>query len=291
MKIAFVGLGNMGAPMARNLLRAGHEVTVYNRTQEKAEQLASDGARLAASACEAVAGCEAAISMLADDTAVRGTVFGHDGFIQKLPVRAIHISSSTISVELSKHLAEYHSRFGQGYIAAPVLGRPDAAQASKLWIIAAGPEQLIERCRPLFDALGRGLSVVGREPWQANMVKIAANFSLASLLETLGEAAALMRKTGISVHQFNEVVNNLFQSPIYAGYGKLIADEKYEPAGFRLKLGLKDVGLALAAAGAEAVPMPLASLLRDHYLEAVARGYGEQDWSAVARVAAGNAGL
>jgi 3-hydroxyisobutyrate dehydrogenase-like beta-hydroxyacid dehydrogenase len=291
MKIAFVGLGNMGAPMARNLLRAGHEVTVYNRTREKAEQLTSDGARLAGSASEAVAGCEAAISMLADDTAVRGTVFGHDGFIQKLPAGAIHISSSTISVELSKHLAEYHSRFGQGYVAAPVLGRPDAAEASKLWIIAAGPEKLIERCRPLFDALGRGLSVVGREPWQANMVKIAANFTLASMLETLGEAAALMRKTGISVHQFNEVVNSLFQSPVYAGYGKLIADEKYEPAGFRLKLGLKDVGLALAAAGAEAVPMPLASLLRDHYLEAVARGYGEQDWSAVARVVAGNAGL
>jgi 3-hydroxyisobutyrate dehydrogenase-like beta-hydroxyacid dehydrogenase len=291
MKIAFVGLGNMGAPMARNLLRAGHEVTVYNRSREKAEQLASDGARLAASACEAVAGCEAAISMLADDIAVRGTVFGHDGFIQKLPVRAIHVSSSTISVELSKHLAEYHSRFGQGYIAAPVLGRPDAAEARKLWIIAAGPEGLIERCRPLFDALGRGLSVVGREPWQANMVKIAANFTLASMLETLGEAAALMRKTGISVHQFNEIANNLFQSPVYANYSKLIADEKYEPAGFRLKLGLKDVGLALAAAGAEAVPMPLASLLRDHYLEAVARGYGEQDWSAVARVAAGNAGL
>ena len=291
MKIAFVGLGNMGAPMARNLLRAGHEVTVYNRTREKAEQLTSDGARLAGSARDAVRGCEVVITMLADDNAVEVSVLGEHGFLPALPPAAVHISSGTISVEMSKRLAAAHLKSGQGYIAAPVLGRPDAAQASKLWIIAAGPEKLIERCRPLFDALGRGLSVVGREPWQANMVKIAANFTLASMLETLGEAAALMRKTGISVHQFNEVVNNLFQSPVYAGYGKLIADEKYEPAGFRLKLGLKDVGLAMAAAGAEAVPMPLASLLRDHYLEAVARGYGEQDWSAVARVAAGNAGL
>jgi 3-hydroxyisobutyrate dehydrogenase-like beta-hydroxyacid dehydrogenase len=291
MKVAFIGLGNMGAPMARNLIRAGHDVTVYNRTRAKAEPLAADGARIADSVAHAVSGCEAAITMLADDHAVQEAIFGADGMLQALPAGALHMSTSTISVEISKKLAMTHIAAGQGYIATPVLGRPEAAAAQKLWVIAAGPVDLVERGQPLITALGRGFTIVGREPWQANMVKLASNFMIVSLIETLGEAFALMRKAGISVHQFLEIANPLFGSPVFEVYSQIIADEKYEPAGFRMKLGLKDVKLALAAAEEQAVPMPLAAIIRDHFLQGIAQGYGDQDWAAIARVIAENAGI
>jgi 3-hydroxyisobutyrate dehydrogenase-like beta-hydroxyacid dehydrogenase len=192
---------------------------------------------------------------------------------------------------MSKRLAMTHTAAGQGYIASPVLGRPEAAAAQKLWVIAAGPPDLVERCQPLIAALGRGFTIVGPDPWQANLVKLASNFMIVSLIETLGEAFALLRKAGISVHQFLEMANTLFGSPVFSGYSQIIADEKYEPAGFRMKLGLKDVKLALAAAEEQAVPMPLAGIIRDHFLEGIALGYGEQDWAAIARVIAANAGL
>jgi len=277
--------------MARNLIRAGHDVTVYNRTRAKAEPLAADGARIADSVAHAVRGCEVTVTMLADDHAVEEAVFGADGMLQTLPRDAVHMSTSTISVEMSKRLATTHTAAGQGYIATPVLGRPEAAAAQKLWVIAAGPPDLVERCQPLITALGRGFTIVGRDPWQANVVKLASNFIIVSLIETLGEAFALMRKAGISVHQFLEIVNTVFGSPIFAVYGQIIADEKYEPAGFRMKLGLKDVRLALAAAEEQAVPMPLAGIIRDHFLQGIALGYGDQDWAAIARVIAANAGL
>ena len=291
MKVAFIGLGNMGAPMARNLIRAGHDVTVYNRTRAKAEPLAADGARIADSVAHAVRGCEVAVTMLADDHAVQEAIFGADGMLQALPQDAVHMSTSTISVELSKRLAMTHAAAGQGYIATPVLGRPEAAAAQKLWVIVAGPLDLIERSQPLITALGRGFTIVGGDPWQANLVKLASNFIIVSLIETIGEAFALMRKAGISVHQFLEMANLLFGSPVFGVYGQMIADEKYEPAGFRMKLGLKDVKLALAAAEEQAVPMPLAGIIRDHFLEGIALGYGDQDWAAIARVIAANAGL
>jgi 3-hydroxyisobutyrate dehydrogenase-like beta-hydroxyacid dehydrogenase len=277
--------------MARNLIRAGHDVTVYNRTRAKAEPLAADGARIADSVAHAVRGCEVAITMLADDHAVQEAVFGADGMLQALPRDAVHMSTSTISVEMSKRLATAHTSAGQGYIATPVLGRPEAAAAQKLWVIAAGPPDLVERCQPLINALGRGFTIVGLDPWQANVVKLASNFIIVSVIETLGEAFALLRKAGISVQQFLEIVNTVFASPIFAAYGQIIADEKYEPAGFRMKLGLKDVKLALAAAEEKAVPMPLAGIIRDHFLQGIALGYGDQDWAAIARVIAANAGL
>jgi 3-hydroxyisobutyrate dehydrogenase-like beta-hydroxyacid dehydrogenase len=291
MKVAFIGLGNMGAPMARNLIRAGHDVTVYNRTRAKAEPLAADGARIADSVAHAVSGCEVAVTMLADDHAVQEAIFGADGMLPALPAGALHMSTSTISVEISKKLAMTHTAAGQGYIATPVLGRPEAAAAQKLWVIAAGPVDLVERGQPLITALGRGFTIVGREPWQANMVKLASNFMIVSLIETLGEAFALMRKAGISVHQFLEIANPLFGSPVFEVYAQIIADEKYEPAGFRMKLGLKDVKLALAAAEEQAVPMPLAGIIRDHFLQGIAQGYGDQDWAAIAGVIAANAGI
>ena len=288
MKIAFIGTGNMGAPMARNLLRAGHDTSVYNRTRQKAEPLAADGARVAGSVEEAARDAAAAVTMLANDEAVRGVL---PELLASLHPGAIHLGMSTISAALSRELAQAHASARQGYIAAPVLGRPEAAEARKLWIMAAGPADQIDRCRPLLEALGRGISIIGDEPWRANLVKLGANFTLASMLETLGESFALMRKAGVPVQQFLEVLNQLYNSPVYANYGKIIAEEKYEPAGFAMKLGLKDVGLALAAAGAEGVPMPLASLLRDHYLAAIARGGGNRDWSAVALWLAENAGV
>jgi 3-hydroxyisobutyrate dehydrogenase-like beta-hydroxyacid dehydrogenase len=285
MKLAFLGTGNMGAPMARNLLRASHQVTVYNRTREKAEPLKKEGAKIAASPKEAGRDADIAITMLANDAAVEQAVFGRDGLLQGLPPGSVHLGMSTISVELAKRLAEIR------YVSAPVVGRPDAAQAGKLWIVAAGALELVERCRPILEVLGRGISVVGEEPWKANMVKLGVNFTIASMLETLGESFALMRKSEIAVEQFLEVVNNLYNSPVYTNYGSIIAEAKYEPAGFAMRLGLKDVNLALAAAGAEGVPLPVASLLHDHYLAAIAQGYGDLDWAALAQFLAENAGV
>jgi len=285
----------MGAPMALNLIHAGHDVAVYNRTPRKADLLAKAGARQAQSPADAVEGADVAITMLANDQAVRETMLaasdGERAAIDALARGAVHLSASTISVALSKELAEAHAARGQGYVAAPVLGRPDAAAAKKLWIMAAGPPGQVDRCRPLMEAMGRGISIVGEQPWRANLAKIAANFMLASMLEAMAEAFALIKKSGADVHPFLEILNALFSSPVYANYGQIIAAGQFEPAGFRLTLGLKDVGLALAAAQDAAVPMPLASLIRDHYLSAIAHGRGDADWSALAEVVARDAGL
>ena len=295
MKLAFLGTGNMGAPMALNLIRAGHEVAVYNRTPRKADPLAKAGARLALSPAEAVQGADVAITMLANDQAVREAMLAagdeERSAIDALAPGAVHMSASTISVAFSKELAEAHAARGQGYVAAPVLGRPEAAAAKKLWIMAAGPPDQLDHCRPLMEAIGRGVSIVGEQPWRANLAKIAADFMLASMLEAMAEAFALIKKSGTDMHAFLEILNALFSSPVYANYGQIIADQKFEPAGFRLTLGLKDVGLALAAAQDAAAPMPLASLIRDHYLSAIAHGRGDADWSALAEVVARDAGL
>jgi 3-hydroxyisobutyrate dehydrogenase-like beta-hydroxyacid dehydrogenase len=204
---------------------------------------------------------------------------------------AVHISSSTIGTALARRLAAEHARRGQGYLSAPVFGRPEAAENRKLIVVAAGDGELVELCRPLFDAIGRQTSVAGPEPWQANAVKLCGNFMLASMIEAFGEAFATLRKAGVETHVFLEIVNSLFASPVYANYGRIIADERFEPAGFALKLGLKDARLALETAGECAAPMPLASLIRDHFLSAVAHGQAEMDWSSMARVLARNAGL
>jgi len=292
MKVAFIGAGNMGAPMALNLIRAGHELSVYNRTREKLAPLAQAGARVAASPADAVREAEVAITMLANDRAVREAMLeSKTPAIDALSRGAVHMCTSTISVAFSKELAEAHATRSQGYVASPVLGRPDSAAGKKLWVMAAGPLDQINRCRPLMDAIGRAVTVVGEEAWCASLTKIAMNFLLASMLEAMGESFALVRKSGIDLHKFLEILNGLFNSPVYANYGGIIADRRFEPAGFRLALGLKDVGLALEAAQESAVPMPLASLLRDSYLNAIAHGRADADWSAVAEVAAKNAGL
>jgi 3-hydroxyisobutyrate dehydrogenase-like beta-hydroxyacid dehydrogenase len=291
MKVGFIGLGNMGQAMARNLCKAGHTVTVYNRTRSRAEELRAEGAIVADTPADACRG-DVVITMLADDHAVEEVVLGDGGFISALTPETIHISMSTISVALSEHLTEVHSKSGRTYIAATVFGRPDVAAAAKLFIIAAGPTEAIKRCTPILDVLGQRTFVVGNNPHAANVVKLSGNFLIAAVIESLGEAFALIRKYGIDPERYLEVLTNtLFSAPVYKTYGDIIAQERYEPAGFKLPLGLKDVRLALLAAEETEVPMPTASLIRDHFLSAMARGYRELDWAALALVCAENAGL
>jgi len=279
MKLAFIGLGKMGTGMARNLRRAGHELAVFNRTPGKAQALAAEGARIAATPEEACRDCDAVVTMLSDDLAVEAVAPATRG--------KVHIGCSTISTALARRLAEGNP----SYLSAPVFGRPDAAEAGKLLVVSAGLAALVEKCRPVFDAIGRQTFVAGAEPWQANAVKLCGNFMIASLLETFGEAFATLRKAGVEPQLFLEVMNALFDSPVYASYGKVIAARQFEPAGFPVKLGLKDVRLALETAQECASPMPFASLIRDQLLAALAAGYGDQDWSVVSRIAARNAGL
>jgi 3-hydroxyisobutyrate dehydrogenase-like beta-hydroxyacid dehydrogenase len=300
MKIGFIGLGNMGQAMARNIARAGHQLTVYNRTRSRADELRAEGARVAVSPYDAALNADVLITMLANDEAVEAVIFGTQhaagqegrGALHGLRLGTVHISMSTISVALSKRLADAHAAAGHAYIAAPVFGRPDVAAAANLWVVAAGPADQLARCRPVFEPINQGVFTAGEEPWTANVVKIAGNFLIASMLEALGEAFALVRKSGVEVHQYLKIINSgLFKSPVYENYGSIIADERYEPAGLKLALGLKDVRLALAAAEAAATPMPLASLIQDHFLSAIAHGQGEMDWAGLARVIAENAGL
>ena len=292
MKVAFVGLGAMGLEMARNLSKAGFQLTVYNRTRGRAEELRSAGTKVAETPEQAASGVDVLITMLADDHALEESVLGGGKAIQALPTGAVHVSMSTISVALSRRLAAAHREKQQHYVAAPVFGRPEAAVAAKLFIVAAGPRQQIERCQPLFDAMGQKTFLAGDDAPAANVIKLLGNFLISSVLESLSEAFALARKSGIDVNNFLEILTGtLFNAPIYRTYGGLIASEKFEPAGFKLLLGLKDSRLVLAAAEEASVPMPIASLVRDHFLTAIAQGMGEIDWSAISRVSARNAGL
>ncbi|MBV9223521.1 MAG: NAD(P)-dependent oxidoreductase [Acidobacteriaceae bacterium] len=291
MRIAFIGLGRMGIGMTRNLLRAGHQLTVYNRSREKAEALKADGAEATGSPAEACQNAQVAFTMLADDSAVADTVFGEHGIAAGLPQGAIHISSSTISANLARRLTAEHAAKGQGYLSAPVFGRPDAAENKKLIVVAGGKTEEIERVRFLLEAVSRAVFIAGREPFHANLFKLCGNFMLSSMLETFGEAFATLRKSGADHHAFLEIMNELFGSPVYKNYGTTIADEKFEPAGFALKLGLKDVRLVLEAAGEVDAPMPLASLLRDQLLTAMSNGQEQLDWSSISQVASRNAGL
>lgn len=291
MEVGFVGLGNMGRPIAANLLQAGHSVTVWNRTRARAEELQPQGARVANSPGEA-ARAGAVLTMLADDNAVESAVFGENGILKSLPPDGIHISVSTISVALSARLAAAHKAAGQRYIAAPVFGRPEAAAARKLFIVAGGAAQDLVKCQPLFDAIGQKTFVAGPDPSTANLVKLLGNFLIASTIESFGEAFALARKSGIASDKFMEILTGtVFTGPVYQIYGSIISREAYEPAGFAARLGLKDVRLVLQAADSAGVPLPSASLVRDRFQAAVGRGHAEKDWSVIARLAAEDAGL
>jgi 3-hydroxyisobutyrate dehydrogenase-like beta-hydroxyacid dehydrogenase len=291
MKIAFIGLGRMGLGMARNLLRAGHTVAVFNRSREKAVALSADDARVASSPADACRHVEVVMTMLADDHAVEEIVFGRDGIAAAMKKDCIHVSHSTISTALGRRLTAEHAQRSQGYLSVPVFGRPESAEAKSLLVVAAGPTEYVERCRPLFEAIGRQTFVVGTEPWQANVAKVCGNFLIASMIEALGEAYATLRKAEVAPQSFLEIMNALLGSQVIANYGRIIAQEEFEPAGFALKLGLKDVRLVQAAAEECAAPMPLAGLIHDHLLSALAQGQGEMDWSSMTQVIARNAGL
>jgi 3-hydroxyisobutyrate dehydrogenase-like beta-hydroxyacid dehydrogenase len=291
MEAALIGLGNMGTGIAKSLLRAGHRVTVYNRTRERAEALRTDGAIVAASVAEACRS-EVLFTMVADDAALEGLVFGEGGILPSLPPGAVHISLSTISVALSDRLAAEHRKAGQGYLAAPVFGRPEAAEAGRLAVVVAGAESLVQKCKPLLEAMGQKLWVVGERPSMANVVKLSGNFLIATVLESLAEALAFARKSGVDAAALMEfLTSTLFNAPVYKIYGELIVQGKCEPAGFLLPLGLKDVRLVLQAAEAANVPMPIASVVRDRFITAMARGNQDKDWSVIGRVAAEDAGL
>jgi 3-hydroxyisobutyrate dehydrogenase-like beta-hydroxyacid dehydrogenase len=230
--------------------------------------------------------------MLADDAAVEAVIFAPGNAIQALPANAVHISMSTISVALSRRLAESHREKGQNYLAAPVFGRPDAAAAAKLFIVVAGLSEQIERCRPLFDAIGQKTFIAGEEAHAANVIKLAGNFLITTVIESLGEAFAFGRKFGVDPHAFLDILtNSLFTAPVYRNYGSMIASDNFEPAGFKLPLGLKDNRLLLAAAQEAGAPMPMASLVHDRFVAALARGLGESDWAAIARISYEDAGL
>lgn len=291
MKAGFIGLGNMGAGMAANLLKAGHEVTVYNRTAEKLKPLVDRGGLPAARVAEACRG-EAVITMLSDDGALESLAFGPEGIVASLGRGAVHISMSTVSVALSQKLAEAHARAGQSFVSAPVFGRPDAAAAARLFIAAAGAPQALDKIMPLLEAMGQKVFFFGETPWTANLIKLSGNFLIASVIEALGEAMALVGKAGVEPGLYVDfLTSTLFGAPVYSTYGKLIAERRFEPAGFAAPLGHKDIGLALAAADSLRVPMPLASLIRDRFLALLAQGGEKLDWSAVARLAAKDAGI
>jgi len=292
MKVGFLGLGNMGSEMARNLIKAGHSLTVYNKTQSRAEELASLGAKVARTPGQAASDVEAIITMVADDAAIESIVLGHNAAIHSLPAGAVHIAMSTMSVAISRRLVAAHRERRQHFVSAPVFGRPDAAKAAKLVIAAAGPADQIARCQPLFDAMGQKTYVVGDDPPAANVVKVAGNFLITVVIESLGESFALIKKSGVDADKFLEVlVGSLFAAPVYRTYGPMVAANNFEPVGFRMALGMKDNRLVLAAAEDVAVPLPLASLIRDRMLAATAQGMADADWSAIARLSFKEAGL
>jgi 3-hydroxyisobutyrate dehydrogenase-like beta-hydroxyacid dehydrogenase len=290
MKIGFIGLGHMGSAMTANLLKAGHDVTLFNRSPGKVGALVELGAHAAASVADACRG-ELVITMLADDTAVADVAFKDGGIVNVLPKGAIHLSMSTISVVLSKRLTEAHAQAAQQFVAAPVFGRPDAAAEAKLYIVAAGNPTAVKTCQPLLDALGQKTFSIGIEPSSANLVKLSGNFLLAAAIEALGEAIALVDKADIDPHVFVDLLTSSFlNAPAYETYGGLIAESRFEPAHFAAPLGFKDINLALAAAETLRVPMPLGSLLHDRFLRLLAEGGDQLDWAAIGGLAARDAG-
>ena len=290
MDVGFIGLGSMGRAMASNLIKAGHSLRVWNRTPAAAKDLVAAGARAVHSPGEAFA-ADVVITMLADDAAIREIVLDK-GALDGAKAGTVHVNMATISVALAQELVAIHKQRGVPYVAAPVFGRPEAAEAAKLNILVAGDEAAVSRVQPLLDAMGQKTWPLGPEPHRANAVKLAGNLMIAAAIEAMGEATALGRAHGVSSADVLDVLTNtLFASPVYKGYGASIAANTYEPAGFKLRLGLKDVRLALQAGDAANVPLPFGSVLRDNLLAAVAQGDGEKDWSALADLAHRRAGL
>lgn len=290
MRVTFIGTGAMGRPMAGNLLQGGHDLVVYNRTRSRTAALEDAGARVAATPADAAADAEVLVTMVSDDAAVEAVLGGDDGALATLPADAVHLSMSTLSTAGARSLTAWHESTGHAYVAGPVFGRPDAAEAAKLRIVVAGPDGAVSRCEPLITLLGQQHFVVGRDPWLANAVKLLGNFMLMSAIEAMAEAFALGRKAGLDVMQLLDVYSALFASPIYANYGRLIAERRYSPPGFRLEHGLKDARLALRIAQEVEAPLPFAAMVHDRLLASVANGRGAMDWAAMAEESIAAAG-
>jgi 3-hydroxyisobutyrate dehydrogenase-like beta-hydroxyacid dehydrogenase len=289
MDVGFVGIGRMGSAMAANLLKAGHRVRAWDESPAALRALQKQGADIAADAQDAFRG-DALFSMLPNDEVIREVFIA--GRMQPTSGSPVHVNMATTSVQLAKELAAYHAAQGVPYVAATVWGRPDVAAAGKLSIVAAGDPRAIERVQPLFDVIGQKTWRVGDEPSRANVAKIAGNLMVACAIEATAEAAALVRAHGMSAPDvLDAIITSLFNVPVYRGYGDMIAKQQYEPPGFDLVLGMKDVRLALMAGEATNVPLPFASVLRDSFIDAIANGDADKDWSAIARVAARRAGL
>ena len=292
MKVGFIGLGRMGRGIAGRVQHGGHDLVVYNRTREKAAELAKAGATIADSIAAASAGRDVVITMLADDAALNQVARGDAGLLQSLPKGAIHLVMGTHGVEIVRELEQAHARAQQTLVAAPVLGRPDAAAAGQLGIVVAGASDAVNRCRPLLEVIGRRTFEAGIKPEGATAIKLANNFTLACAIQAMGEAFSLVRRYGVQPQTFYDVLTEgLFASIAYKGYGKIIVDGTYDQAGFTALLALKDADLVLAAGGAARVPLPSANAVRDRLLGAIAHGDGEKDWAVMALEQARSSGL
>jgi 3-hydroxyisobutyrate dehydrogenase-like beta-hydroxyacid dehydrogenase len=290
--LGFIGLGNMGEPIAANLMAAGHALRVYNRTASKAAPLVAKGATLAKAPADVASPGGIVFTMLADDRAIEELCLGPGSFVEKLGSGGVHVSLSTISPATARRLAEHHAKHKVEYVAAPVFGRPEAAAAKKLWVCTSGHAAPKTRVRPLLEAIGQGIFDFGEDAGAANVAKLCGNFMIASAIETISESLTLAEKNGIDKNALADLFGKtLFACPVYQGYGKSIAAETFEPAGFRLALGLKDVSLALATATASSVPLPIGSLLHDRYVAAIAKGRADLDWTAIAIGVAEDAGI
>jgi 3-hydroxyisobutyrate dehydrogenase-like beta-hydroxyacid dehydrogenase len=279
MKIGFLGLGKMGMPMAKHLIAAGHELRVWNRTEGKTEPLLREGAIAAATPAEAELGADAVVTMLFDDAAYEDVLFGANGLMDALSPGALHISCSTISVALSERLTLDHAKRGVDFVAAPVFGRPNVAEEGRLWIVAAGPAETIERARPVLEPMSRGISVVGAEPRQAHAVKLAGNFLISAMIYGLSDAFVFAAGQGIEPEMFLEAANSaLFQSPLYAAYGKVMLHPPEKP-GATIELGEKDLRLLREAAASRGTRMTLAESLAEVLTEARKAGLAKGDWA------------
>jgi 3-hydroxyisobutyrate dehydrogenase-like beta-hydroxyacid dehydrogenase len=281
MDVGFVGLGQMGSGMAGRLIEAGHRVTVWNRDRAKAEPLQARGATVAADPA-AAAHAGVVLTMVANDAALEAICFGDKGLLAAGP-GILHISCSTVSVALTMRLAAAHEAAGQRFVSAQVLGRPDVAAAGKLSVIAAGPLDDLDAAQPCFDAIGARTIRMGDRPAMAAAAKVAANFGIAAIIETISEQMRIAGAEGVSPARMAQLlIESEFGARIFASYAPMIAEQRFEPAGFPLRLGRKDVGLAIAAA--PDAPLPFAELLASRMDAIIDAGGGERDWSALGQV-------
>ena len=291
MKIGFIGLGKMGLPIAQNILNAGHELTVYNRTASKANPLKEMGAIIAEVPADAATG-EAVFSIPFDDEQAEDIVFGKNGIYDVLKPGAVHVCMSTLSVAAADKITKAHADAGHRYISAPVMGQPAMAKAAKLFVLAAGNSDALKFVQPVFDVFSQQTFILGDTPSQANLIKLCMNFMVASAFNSIGESMALVRKSGIDPQTYVEVfTGTVFTGMVYQSFGKKIVDESYDEIRADLGLGVKDVGQFIEAATSKIVPSPIASVLHNNFITAMANGFEDKDWTVVAKMMANNAGI